>query len=409
MGVSKMGERKPAMKNTAASIIADTSGKTRVEIRRGEDPISWVGSTPQLIRVGAAALPITYIGPVETVTEYRGQGYARQALETSLTQQRQSSATLALLHGIDDFYPKFGFAQAGPEQYIQLTRLERSTALPEGWRARPFVLTDLPRLQQIYDHSSTQITGATVRAPDGAAWQQLAQTVDDTSDDSCRVVENAAGEIGGYAWRVEPCWYVRLCERYGPDDLVIGEAIAANPVAADALLATCRAWAREEAVERGRPIEKVTLPLPQIGPLADAALLQDATLLTNCFRDGSFMAQVLDLSRFLSAMVPEFERRLRQMSPKFVGDICFRTREDAVVLFVNAGSHIHVGRSKQAQEEVRITLPQTILARLALGGFPPEDLLSRLATPLSDQSYALCCCLFPRRRPHIFAVDRGID
>ena len=170
-----MVERKPTIQNSSVNLIADSSGKTRVAIQRGADPISWVVSTPQVIRVGAATLPITYIGPVETIMEYRGQGYARQALETSLIQQRQSAAALSMLHGIDDFYPKFGFAQAGPEQYIQLTKLDRSTALPEGWRARPFVLADLPRLQQIYDHSSTQITGATVRALDGAAGQQLAR------------------------------------------------------------------------------------------------------------------------------------------------------------------------------------------------------------------------------------------
>lgn len=404
-----MVERKPTTKNTSVNLTADSSGKMRVEIQRGEDPISWVVSTPQVIRIGEAALPIAYIGPVETVMEYRGQGYTRQALEASLTQQRQSAATLSLLHGIDDFYPKFGFVQAGPEQYIQLTRLERSTALPEGWRARPFVLTDLPQVQQIYDRDSTLIAGATIRALDGAAWQQLAQTADSSSGDSCRVIENAAGEIGGYVWRVRPCWYVRLCERYGPDDLVIGEAIAAHPAAADALLATCRAWAREEAVERGRPIEKVTLLLPHIGPIAEAALLQDASLLTNCFRDSNFMAQILDLGRFLSAMVPEFVIRLREMSPKFVGNLCFRTQEDAIVLSVDADGHIHLSTSEQSDADVAVTLPQTTLARLALGGFSPEDLLSRRATPLSDRAYALCCGLFPRRRPHIFAVDRGID
>lgn len=382
--------------------------KTRTEVQVDGTLASWVASTPQTIHIGVATVPVAYIGPVETAEGWRGQGYARLAIESSLEAQRRSPAALSILHGIDDFYPQFGYAQAGPDQYIELTRLNRATSLPDGWRARPLTPPDLPAIRALYDRLAPSIDGATLRDPDCAVWRQLALAASGEADDQCRVVVDSAGEIGGYAWRGKPFWYVQLCERYGPNVLVIGEALAADPRAADAILVTCREWGREEAAQ-GRAIEKVTLLAPHMGSIADAARHQDATLLSNHFRSGSFMAQVLDSRRFVAALAPEFARRLRAASPTFVGTIRFQTERDEATLTVTEVGNVSLVEDSRRGEAVLLTLPQTAVARLAFGGFPPEDLLNRLGTLLDDDARVLCTVLFPRRHTYFFAADRGVD
>ena len=53
-----------------------------------------------------------------------------------------------------------------------------------------------------------------------------------------------------------------------------------------------------------------------------------------------------------------------------------------------------------------VRLPQTVLARLALGAVPPGDLLSRLAEPPAGEARDLLVAMFPPRYPHIYLPDR---
>jgi hypothetical protein len=56
--------------------------------------------------------------------------------------------------------------------------------------------------------------------------------------------------------------------------------------------------------------------------------------------------------------------------------------------------------------EFRVRLPQTELARLALGAFAPGDVLARLPTPPDAVTAELIGVLFPRRHPHMWVPDR---
>nr|BBH86661.1 hypothetical protein KTC_14120 [Thermosporothrix sp. COM3] len=50
-------------------------------------------------------MPVGYLTDVETRQEERGKGYGRCVREAAIRWMR----ALALLHGITDFYPKFGY------------------------------------------------------------------------------------------------------------------------------------------------------------------------------------------------------------------------------------------------------------------------------------------------------------
>ena len=51
-------------------------------------------------------------------------------------------------------------------------------------------------------------------------------------------------------------------------------------------------------------------------------------------------------------------------------------------------------------------LPQAALARLALGAFPPGDVVDGLDPPPGPRERDLLAALFPARRPHMYWPDR---
>jgi hypothetical protein len=53
-----------------------------------------------------------------------------------------------------------------------------------------------------------------------------------------------------------------------------------------------------------------------------------------------------------------------------------------------------------------VRLPQTALARLALGTFPPGDVLDGLDSPPGPQERDFLAALFPARYPHMYWPDR---
>ena len=57
-------------------------------------------------------------------------------------------------------------------------------------------------------------------------------------------------------------------------------------------------------------------------------------------------------------------------------------------------------------ERLVVDLPQETLARLSLGAFEVRDLVARLPTEPSAKVVAVLEILFPRRAPHIHAMDR---
>lgn len=70
---------------------------------------------------------------------------------------------------------------------------------------------------------------------------------------------------------------------------------------------------------------------------------------------------------------------------------------------------LHAGtvRSLTGVGTLAVSLPQTELARLALGAFPPQDILARLPEPPSEEAARLLlCALFPLRNAHMHLPDR---
>ena len=218
------------------------NGETLIELKVAERAVSRLYIIPRTISIGVARVRVDGIGGVETEEEYRGRGYARRVMEAALARMggentvSQDPAALSFLFGIPNFYEKFGYAQAGPWYSLHLTELSGGDSLPDGWTVRSCTPHDLPAIHALYERGTAQAVGAVIRHPSGHVWSTLAAVVADSSRDECRVVVDPSRAVAAYAWRGRDFWPVDT-EEETPDALVIGEAIALGPTAADVLLA----------------------------------------------------------------------------------------------------------------------------------------------------------------------------
>lgn len=391
----------------------DDDGTTLIEVTLGGRSVSDLRITPLTVAIGAAQVRVDGIGGVETIEVCRGRGFARRTMEAAVARMRDGSAwpagpaALSLLFGLPTFYEKFGYVTAGPELSLSLTELQRARPLQAGWTTRPCAPGDLPALRALYARSIAPSVGAVVRDPDSRAWSTLAATAADPQQEECRVVVDPSGAVAAYAWRAREFWPVDT-EEETPDALTVGEAIAVGPAAADALLATCRAWAVAESARRPA-IVRAKLYLPLDGPVYAAAMRQDATLELIWRPSGGFMVRTLDVGRLLEALEPELNRRAAVAAVGAPGALRIVTEVGEATLDVSPhGVAMRRGTGAAGPyptEPATVELPQQDLARLAFGAFPTSDLLDRLAQPPAGMARRWLEVLFPQRAPYTHLAD----
>jgi hypothetical protein len=382
------------------------AGTVDVQLLIEGRPVSSCRIIPLRLRAGAAVIRMDGIGKVETAEEFRQRGLARRVLSHALRLMEEGDAALTMLYGITDFYPKFGYVTVGPESTISLPPLGRDSPLPSGYEARPFRQEDLESVQRLYTQMTARSVGAAVRPDDGYPWTALLAGLGQERAADCRVVTDVGGQIRGYVWRGQDLSFVRAHSRYNPEDLVLAEAVAVDPPAADAVLTVCRQWAAHEAIHRGREVKQVLLFAPHEGPVTAAAMQMESTLARGYGPDGGWMARVLSAGGLLSSLQPELSRRLSGAGNAFHGSLRIVTETGEATLHIDGGTVRVAEGPGEPRESLLCSLPQTTLARLAMGAYPPEDLLARLENPPEETLSELLQIMFPARPAQIFLADR---
>jgi predicted acetyltransferase len=382
----------------------DDGSSTRVDLLQEGKSVSRLWLTPFTIRVGEARVRMDGVGGVGTDEEWRGRGYSRRVIEAAIGHMESGAAALSMLYGIRDFYPKFGYATAGPDYLVVLRDIERDGALPPGWGVRPFRAEDIGAVRALYA-AGAAATGSAVRPEGGDLASRLLKSEPRDKEPACRLVVGSDGTAHGYIWRASQCWYVRnaLQPRF-KQAIVLGEVIADGLGAADAVLAACRLWAKEQPA--ARKIKEVVLAFPPEGPLAAAAMRQDARFVQSYDACGGSMARVVSVPRLLEQLRPELAARVKAERSKFAGTLEIRTDIGTAALRIGPRSvrvtHAAAGNGPR----LAVALPQSDLARLALGAFQPEDVLARLPEQPSAAAAELIQLLFPTRHPHMHLPDR---
>lgn len=376
---------------------AEPDGSTRTALYLGDREASRAFIVPFTLHYGVATLRMDGIGDVATPEDLRHRGYSRRVMEAAVQRMRDGTAPVTMLYGIQDFYPKYGYATLGAETVLQL-EVGDAPEMPTGWTARPVSEGDLGAIHAIYEAATATATAAVVRSRERGAWARLRGQVAH-GDDECRVVIDPAGAIGGYAWRGSSFWWLKQWENYMPGGLKLAEAFARDAAAADAILALCATWAGE------RQAPAIEFGIPDDGPLGLALKLRTAILARRSTRNGEFMGRVTGVEALLRAIRPELARVWAHGRLDFRGDLVIDTGEDRARLRLGTDS-VDVVDGQRADGGAKLTasIGPGELARLVFGGLQPADQLARLGVPAEVS--AVLVALFPRRFPYIYPPDR---
>ncbi len=203
-----------------------TANGWKISLVRAGLPVSWCSIVERTMRFGTARLNVGGIGGVGTLDEFRKRGYARRVLEDAVSTMAQSGYDLSFLHGIQDFYCKFGFVtcMAEYESWLETREAERTRG---PLRTRRLRRSDLPQVIDIANRDADQRTGSAVRRAGqwhgftvGTWWTVPARAqvvidrqgaiagyvvVDDTPA-ACRVSEVGGGGEGVYPTMIEYLW-----------------------------------------------------------------------------------------------------------------------------------------------------------------------------------------------------------
>lgn len=392
-------DERPGWTEVALSVDESVDGSAD-----GAKRASRCGILALSMRIGAATVRMDGIGGVDTEEAYRHRGLARQVLEAAISHMSTGDAALTMLYGIVDFYPKFGYVTAGPDHRLTLPLTGSPTDAPAGWAVRAFDPSDLPMIMELFDATLSDSSGAVVRDPDQYPWTRLRGVAEEARTHECRVVTGPDGDVRAYAWRGRGCGFVEGYENDDPDQLIIAEAIAADPAAAEVLLDACHAWAREEAEHEKRAITDLGLIIAPEGLVAAAAQSQTSVASQKMIATGGSMVRVLDVARLLHALKPELDRRVAAARLPWTGTLEIVTDIGSAALTITHDA-VHVAEGSEPTTAT-LNLPQTALARLALGVLDPAELLTALDDPpVGDVATALTT-LFPRRNPHLSLLDR---
>ncbi len=203
-------------------------------------------------------------------------------------------------------------------------------------------------------------------------------------------------DIVGYAWKASRCWWMEHWARKQSESFRIGEAFAADPQAADAVLAACRLWSLESG---GQP---VALAIPMTAQVGAAARMQNADVLHRYSDEAEFMGRSTGLVALLRSMRPELEEWWRPVSgsmPSFAMTIVTEGERATVI-----GNEQGIEIDTSGAGDIEVTIDSGSIARLALGGFDPCRVLERLCLPSTVTP--VLTTLFPQRFPYLYPVDR---
>lgn len=355
-------------------------GAWRVEVLDGDTSVSRCWVSDVVMRIGSCPVRTGGIGAVGTLREHQNRGLSRQVMEASVRLMQRERYGISFLHGIPDFYDKFGFITCMAEHGIAIDT-RNAERVEGGAKIRGMKKGDLPQIARIYNRDNANRTGSVVRDPrrwDGfgvGTWWGVptgvrvvvdgrdrvkGYTVFDAVEDRCR-----AGEVGG-----------------------VGEEV----------FAAILRFLAQRAVKLRR--EQVSLYIP-----ADHAFAiycrqfgsRDSTLYP---RNGGPMGQIIDLAVCLESVLPELAARWGS------GD-----RRESLGIRTDIGSGtLRWDRGKLVLEEGAgsgsVRLRQDHLMQLLMGYVRVEDLTHAGRIEMPRAKRALLERLFPLQHAQLWWADR---
>ena len=351
-----------------------------IELFKADKSISHCSVVEGIMRIGTARVQVGGIGGVGTLPEFRKKGYSRQIVEAAIELMAREGYDISFLHGIPDFYHKYGFVTCMAEHEFWLDTRDAERA-PKGAKTRRMKKTDLAPILRIYNRDNATRTGSAWR--DLRTWRGFPMGTWWTFPAQVQVVVDRRERVVGYVVYddVDDC--CRAAEVGGK-----GEDVFAAILHFLAL----------RAVRMRR--ERVWANVPEDHPFAIYCREFGTRINTQYPRNGKGMGRIITLDSCMQRLLPELARRWgssgRGESLRIRTDIGGGTlRWLKGQLVFDAG----LGRGE-------MRLSQRQLMQLIMGYARPGDLvdLGRIAVPARKRE--LVDRLFPLQQAQLWWTDR---
>ena len=171
--------------------------KIALFLREGgeEEEVSRLSVRDLEMRVGDVPVRMGGIGGVGTEQEHRRKGYARRVMEDAAAFMKEDGFDVAILFGIRDFYPKFGYAVCMAEHGLSLStrHAERAEA---HFTFSPASESDLELVRRLYEETNLRRTGSVVRRE--GVWKGFTMGSRHGTSANCFVAKDASSELEAY-------------------------------------------------------------------------------------------------------------------------------------------------------------------------------------------------------------------
>ena len=321
--------------------------------------------------IGISLLPVWIIGIVGTHPNFRNRGYIRALIEDSIHWMEKSNQCMAIVHGLKELYPKFGFAPCIPNYRIHIPiKIAKQFQLECNFRLIEEV--DVQRVLNLWRKTNDGRNCAIMRSNQWWEWRSR------TKDAEILVIEHLNG--------IEA--YVQLAPSTpgygGPDELRVLDVAIQNEVAAKKVMALLVSKLRQ------RKNKRIVVTIPPDSPFGKFCFEQGAECCIT--KADTRMLRIINLHSLFYTLLPELSHRLAHSEYKdWAGTLALCTDIGHVILEIKNGS-INISESKELANVI-IDISQAKLTQIVTGYKSPSDF------PECQRSLPLLQALFPKSNP----------
>lgn len=263
-----------------------------------DEPVSGLNLVSFRQRFGSLSIPSEGFGGVETVRQFRRQGYMSELMKKALEGVKKRVKVVFVSDAIEEVYEKLGFVNCYAEAYLvlQVRNVEHSVdrSVTAAGRIRAYSPADLPAMVSLYNKAHARRPWTHERAAD---WNRLLEARTWRPGSEVIILEWDDG-LAGYAIMTE--------QRYGTfvSPFIVDELTARDLAAARALLAevATRCWqVRFSEFWVREPIDSL---------VGKAAQELGCEYHQTFPPSGGMMGAILDRPGLLQLLEPELRRRL---------------------------------------------------------------------------------------------------
>ena len=337
------------------------------------------------MRFGTALLKLGGIAGVGTIEEHRNRGYSRHVMEDSTAFMIENGFDVAMLFGIPDFYPKFGYATVLPETWVELDT-EETQAATSTYQIRKFETEDVPTILGLYAANNAERTGTPLR--DETRWKEFKMGSNFGIVADPFVVLNEADEVIGYFVCDDTKENCILCD-IGFQNRTIFETVVhflgdrANRIGA----------------------AQIRCSMPADHPFALFCRRYGCRTNTDNPKNRGGMMRIINQSSTLKGITGELEKRLRRSAhlSQWSGKILIATELGQDCLGIDRGRVAHTHSKANA---FHLEVPQHKLIQLMMGRRSIEDLAIEPDVSVTGGIIPILAALFPLDYPHVWWPDR---